>query len=480
MNFSEMTNYHFNNIQIVSLELNSYIHNCEKWEKRINTRERMKDSHKKSRYGYLFALFVFALILVLIFNLISLNKRRFQKKEVVKLYFADNISEAHQKIIDNFNAKYRGRIEVIPVNLPFTKFTTNVRKELIARSLRSRSSRIDIFAVDQIWVPRFAKWGEPLAKYFMQTDLSKIIPQALETCYYKDILLGIPLYIDIGVMYYRDDLIIDTGEYTDIRQRLHESILWEDLIAYGLKYYQNRPFYLFQGDNFEGLICNYLEILGSMGGNLLDDGQLKINTPKGRSSAQFMLNLICKYKFAPPEVSTFIERESYYYALEKDVPFFRGWSSYLKDIDIQGQDPEKVKYLRMAYLPHFAGHEPVTVFGGWNLMISKYSDNKPEAFEFLRYIQTEEVQKIMFETSGYLPILKSIYSDPDVVGQYPYIVYVGEIMKTGIHRPSLVNYTKISDILSFYLNKVLKSEMAVDEALRRAEETIASDKLFLR
>jgi len=434
----------------------------------------------KNKYNNLFALFVFAITLALVFNLISLNKKRFQKKEVTRLYFADNISEAHKKIIENFNKMYKGQIEVVPINLPFTKFTTNERKELIARSLRSRNSRIDIFAVDQIWVPRFAKWAEPLDKYFMQRDLSKFLPQALSTCYYQDDLLGIPLYLDISVLYYRDDLIKAIPGFENIRDELHQSIAWERLLEYGQKYGKSKTFYLFQGDNYEGLICNYLEILGSMGGAFFQDNELKVNTEKGRQSAQFMHDLIEKYKLSPPEVTDFIERESYIYALQNDAPFLRGWSSYLKDLDIQDQNPEKVKQLRMAFLPHFSGYPRMTVFGGWNLMISKYSDKKWESFEFLRYIQSEEVQKILFETSGYLPVLKSCYTDTTMLQAYPYLGYIKEMIACGVHRPALINYTKISDILSFYLNKILKSEISAAEGLQEADETIKSDKLFLR
>ncbi len=86
-----------------------------------------------------------------------------------QIYFADNISAAHQKVINRFNETYHGRFEVVPVNLPFTKFSTNERKQLLTRALRSKSSRLDIFAVDVVWVPRFVKWAEPLAKYFSQT-----------------------------------------------------------------------------------------------------------------------------------------------------------------------------------------------------------------------------------------------------------------------------------------------------------------------
>lgn len=81
---------------------------------------------------------------------------------VTQIFFADNISNAHRKLIERFNEEFKGQIEVIPIDLPFSKFSTNERKELLARSLRSKSERIDVFAVDLIWVPRFARWGQPV------------------------------------------------------------------------------------------------------------------------------------------------------------------------------------------------------------------------------------------------------------------------------------------------------------------------------
>ncbi len=48
-----------------------------------------------------------------------------EEAKVTTLYFADNLSAAQQTIIDRFNAQYRGSLQVVPVNLPFTKFSTN-------------------------------------------------------------------------------------------------------------------------------------------------------------------------------------------------------------------------------------------------------------------------------------------------------------------------------------------------------------------
>ena len=117
--------------------------------------------------------------MIIIFFVIPLKKDLFQSNPVSKLYYVDNISKAHQSVIDGFNKEYKNRIEVIPVNIPFEKFTTNERKELLARSLRSHSDRIDIFAVDLIWGARFAKWAYPLNSFFNDSTLLKIDKKAL-------------------------------------------------------------------------------------------------------------------------------------------------------------------------------------------------------------------------------------------------------------------------------------------------------------
>ncbi|MBN2601933.1 MAG: extracellular solute-binding protein [Candidatus Marinimicrobia bacterium] len=426
---------------------------------------------RRKIYGIFFTIFILAIILVLVINLIFINKDRVPSKGVTRLYFADNMSEAHQIIIRKFNARYTGEIEIIPIDLPFSKFTTNERKELLARSLRSRGSRIDIFAVDQIWVPRFTKWCEPLSRYFMQTHLNHILPQALSTCYYNNMLVGLPLYIDIGVMYYRSDILAQLHE-TELQQSIETGVTWEELFAFGDRHPDIRPLYVIQGDDYEGLVCNYIEILKGMGGSIIDDGQLVINTVQGRQATKFLYDLIFRYNYMPVETAGFNERISYFYALDKDAPFFRGWSSFLKDMAIPNADSVKVKYLCAAMPPYFKGYSPATLFGGWNLMVSRYSKNKVAAMKFLEYTISDEVQEILFETSGYLPISEDIYKDPKILQKYPYIIQLKAMMEHGTHRPMLSDYTKISDILSLYLNKVLKNEVSAEEALEKTEEQI--------
>ena len=52
---------------------------------------------------------------------------------VTTIHYVSHISDAHQKAINNFNEKYEGRIRIEAINLPFEKFSTNERKELLVR-----------------------------------------------------------------------------------------------------------------------------------------------------------------------------------------------------------------------------------------------------------------------------------------------------------------------------------------------------------
>ncbi|RKY50187.1 MAG: hypothetical protein DRP92_08075, partial [Candidatus Neomarinimicrobiota bacterium] len=96
----------------------------------------------KDKFGLYVAIIIVAIVLSFILYLLPITG--VGNKEVIKIYYADNISEAHRKIMDEFNRVNKGKIEVVAVDLPFTKFNTNERKEILARALRSKSSVIDV------------------------------------------------------------------------------------------------------------------------------------------------------------------------------------------------------------------------------------------------------------------------------------------------------------------------------------------------
>ncbi len=399
----------------------------------------------------------------------------FRNSSVQKVYFADHISPAHKAVIDKFNEKYRGRIEVIPVDLPFSKFSTNERKELLARSLRSKSDRLDVFSVDIIWTSRFAKWCEKLDPYFTEEARAKIISPTIQSCFADGKLVAMPLYIDVGMMYYRRDIIRRLPNAAEIEKKLKESITWEELLSLRQSLgYANKPYYIFQANDYEGLICNYFEIAKSLDKNIFVNNSFDLNSPVAKKALQILVDFVRTQKISPPQVVEFDENKSYEYMLESDAVFVRGWPNFIENFEKIYPDTQKFSQIERAALPHFAGHEPSSVYGGWNLMVSKFSTKKEAAMEFVQFLQTEEAQKTMFELGGYIPVNQDVYADTAYLEQHPDLVYYRQLVDNGFHRPSLEEYTKISDIIAHYVHLAIKGELSVDESLARASQMINS------
>ncbi|MBK8947053.1 MAG: extracellular solute-binding protein [Ignavibacteriae bacterium] len=402
------------------------------------------------------------------------------QNEVVITY-ADNISSAHLNLINKFNKLHKGKIKIEPINLPFSKFSTNERKELLARSLRSKSKKLDIFAVDLIWSARFAKWAEPLDKFITPNDTAKLLNQSLESCIFKNHLVALPMYIDVGIMYYRKDLLKQIPNYLDVEEKIKSGISWEDFI--GLRKYfilDKNQFYIFPADNYEGLVCSYIEILYNYSSHKIVNETFDIKSEENKNSFKLIYDVFHNFNISPISVSEFNENDCYDYFIENDAIFLRGWPSSERDFISLAKWENIDSKVGKAPIPHLNGNNPFSVLGGWNIMISKYSEHKNEAFQFIKFILEENSQKEMYEIGSYLPVLSSLYSDKNFLQEYPDLKKNKELLDKGVHRPFLEDYTKLSDVISFYVNKVIKKEITIEDALEKADETIKTGRIIIR
>lgn len=395
-----------------------------------------------------------------------------------KIFFATNVSNAHQKVIDNFNNEYKDEIEVVPVDLSFGMFQTNDRKELLTRFLRSKSNRIDIFEVDVIWVKRFAKWCENLDGMVPQEKLNNILPHALETCYFNGELVAIPLYTDIGIMFCRRDILKQLDNYEEIKKELKESITWEKFISLSRKL--PSPYYIFPADNYEGLVVSFIELILSQNKKFFEEKPIDLTRQESQRALKFLHDLINEYEVTPNDVTLFNEVTSYRYYLMEDGVFLRGWPMYEKDDKNLYQGGGKEKHLMKAAIPHFNDAAPTSVMGGWNIMVSEHTEKKEAISKFLNYVLEEEPQKLLYSEGGYLPILKKIYDDEKFLAQNPNLSYEEKLLKRGVSRPYSEDYTRISDIISHFLREALNDKIPVKKALEKATEYINSGKVLIK
>ena len=398
---------------------------------------------------------------------------------VTEIYFADRITEAHRIHIDKYNALHAGKVKVIPTDFPNEDFNTNERKEILARSLRGEGDGIDVFAVDVIWVSRFAKWSEPLGKYFSQAETAKITDLALQTCYSDSQLVAIPLVRDQSLLYYREDMLKGIPGGDAIMHRLDNGITWPEFIALQATIKSSSPFYVFPAADYEGFVCSFFENLLSLDPKYFKTHGFDFNTPEAARSLQQMVDLIGKSNTTPSIVTTFTEVPSFKYFIENDGLFIHGWTTYEKDFTAVPIDSTRQARLRVAPLPFMRGGRPASVLGGWDLMISKFSTKKEAAVDFIKFLLREESQEQFYSRSGYHPVLKSFYEDSTYLRKYPEVRFLKKLLKSGVYRPSDKEYTKYSKIMSHYFSLAMKNRISVVNALDQITKAINSDKILI-
>lgn len=439
----------------------------------------MRKTNPNTLYNIIgISILIATIIFLLIFQKVDFEDNLPQTTEI---YLAGHISDAHQIIIDNFNELYKDKIVVKSVNLSFEKFATNERKELFARFLRSESDKIDIFSIDQIWTSRFAKWSEPLEDYLSYKERKSLLSYGIEACISDEHLIAVPTFIDIAVMYYREDLLekyLGPKVFNDFK---YNPITWEKFINIGVELKKNSyPYYIFQGKAYEGLVCSFIELLASQGITLYDNKELQLNTPEANKALRLLVEMIHKYKLTPEDVTTFEEHKSYDSFINEDALFLRGWPNLGWHFKPDSSEEYKVKNIGKTILPYFENGKIAATFGGWNFMVSKFSKHKEEAVKFIKFCLTEQSQLTLFEEGRFLPTINKIYNDSTYIKKYPQLAFYKSYFKHGVHRPLLKNYTRISEIISRYINLALSKKMSVEQALKTAQEQIENEVYLIK
>jgi multiple sugar transport system substrate-binding protein len=142
--------------------------------------------------------------------------------------------------------------------------------------------------------------------------------------------LQFPLYIDIAVMFYRHELLKKLSNADEINQKIQASITWDDLIKLHSKY-KNNNFPVFPADDYEGLICVFVEMLAGKNTDLVKNNELKFNTPEGEEVLQLLVDFINKYKISPPEIQNYKENQAYDHFVNNQGMFLRGWPAFMHE-----------------------------------------------------------------------------------------------------------------------------------------------------
>ncbi len=306
-------------------------------------------------------------------------------QETVVLEFWDNqqveggLSQYQQAAVDEFEATHPN-IQVNVTTVPYPEYRDRL---LIAVQ---GGTPPDVSTVDQIWQSEYAVAGAVIPLDDLIADSESIqqenfFPGAWESATWEGQVWGIPFNVDVWQFTFYNNALLEAAEVAP-----EELTTWEGLRAAAEKLTDpaNGVYGVgLVGHLGEDTVVIMDSFIYSNGGSVLnDDGACALDQPEAIEALQYLVDL----QPYTPEGTANAAAENMHQLFLNGSLATEWWPALIQtslndsDLDwgfVNGTAPE--------------GETPVGTYGGWNLVIYEGSEHQAEAWEFIQFITSPEV-----------------------------------------------------------------------------------------
>lgn len=322
-----------------------------------------------------------------------------------------------------------------------------------AINLAARTHEFDVLALDTVWAAEFAQagWLRDLSHLFAPRDEADLFAGPLASVTWRGRRHALPWFVDAGLLYYRADLLE--------QQALAPPASWAELVEAAHRVRRAHPDlhgFVWQGKQYEGLVCNALEFIWSHGGGLEEA------TDAAARGLAFMRALVTG-GVTPSYVSTFTEEPARVLFGRGRALFLRNWPYAWKLL--QGGGSAVRGRVGICALPHAPGQASAAALGGWHLGVNAFSARAALAERLAAYLCAAPAHKALALAYGYSPPRRSLYADAELAAAQPGLASLGALFELARPRPVSPNYVGLSQLLQSEFSAVLAGLRAPGAAL---------------
>ena len=376
--------------------------------------------------------------------------------ESVTFLMAAPFADATRDLVKQFNQEHRGEINLKVVRGPLE---TEAMSDLAISSLLLGKAPFDGLLMDVTWLPKYAAagWMEPLEDFFNEKDVDALAIGAREGNSYDGHLYRWPLTADMGLLYYRTDLMEQPPATPEELVLVSQSLQKDRKVDWG---------YVWQGRQYEGLSCVYLEMIDGFGGDWLqpNNNHIGLDLDPGVQAAAWLQELIDQ-GVSPNAVTNYAEPEALQSFKVGDAAFMRNWPYAWTEL--QKSDSAVKGNVGITTMVARPGHSTATL-GSWGLTVLKGSAHVNASIEAIRFLTNESSQKQLFLKHGYTPTQQSVFDDPQLLQDKPILAEFGQALKVVKARPETPLYAQISDVLTRQLSSILTRETTPKDGMNVA------------
>jgi len=321
------------------------------------------------------------------------------------------------------------------------------RLALAQTQLAARSPEIDIYELDVIWPGFLAEFLIDLSQHVSPEERAEFFPRLIEANTVNGRLIALPAYVDLGLLYYRTDLLSKYGY-----ERPPDT--WLELEEMARKVMEgehatNPQFwgFVWNGHPDEGLTCTSLEWLVSNGaGNFMaPDGSVTFDTPRGADALRRARSWVGG--ISPHGCTSYISEDARGIFQSGNALFMRNWP-YAYSMGQGEQSPIRGRF-DVTVLPRGEGEGAVhaAALGGWQFGVSRYSEHPRAAAELVKHLTGPALQKSRAIVGSYTPSRMALFNDAEVLAAQPFMARMPEVVESAVARPSVAAgaaYSRVS------------------------------------
>ncbi len=338
----------------------------------------------------------------------------------------------------------------------------------LEQHFQAKDPGYDVVTVDVVWTAEFAArgWIVPLTGQYA-LDTGKLLPATVTSATYNGKLFAAPYGSDGGLLYYRTDMVSSAPTTWDKLIDACEGKTTKGTIT-GAK----PGCYAGQFAKYEGLTVNAAEAINATGGSIVgkDGRSATVDSPKSATGLDFLVDGF-KDGYIPKEALGFQETQSLNAFQAGQLMFMRNWPYAVAVLD--GKGSKVAGKYAVAPLPGPDGHGASTL-GGHNLGISTYSKHKATALDFLKFIESDKIQRNNLTVGTLAPVLTSMYGDPELTKKFTYLPDLLKSIETAVPRPITPFYPGVTEAIETNVYAALQGRTTTERALTNMQAAIKS------
>lgn len=344
----------------------------------------------------------------------------------------------------------------VRVLLRGTPDAADERHQLYVQWLNAGAVEPDLLQIDLVWAAELASAG------FVR-------PIDVEAAFAGDLFAGAaaavawggqswaaPWFVDVGMLYRRTDLVpAAPSTFAELERAAGpQGFVW-------------------QGNRYEGLACVFLEVLGGMGGAIMDEhGRVVVDSPEGVRALERMRSWVGSV--SPADVVTMQEEQARFAFQNGAARLMRNWPYAAALLDDAPTASSVAHKWAVGPMPTDGspGGRHTAALGGGALAINARTAHPREAASLVAFLTSPAALLERARVAGQYPPRPSLYAANAGLAD-ALAVDINDartIIERATPRPVTPIYAELSAILQVHLHRSLTGQVAPARAVRAAAQ----------